>query len=282
MSIAGKSVVVIGATSGIGAATVRQLVAAGAEVTFAGRRVEPGERMAAELGERAVFQPADITVESDVERLFAAAAARRGAVEGAVNCAGEPLAGTPVAETDVAAFASYVGAFAGGAVSFTKHAALQMLPAQRGSIVHITSVAGHLGGWSGIAYSAAKAALLQIVRSAAVELGESGVRVNGVCPGPILTGMFAKAAGVDPAEADVMEAPEQEFAELVGQWQALPGVGYPDDVAAAVLWLLDDEARFVNGVDLAVDGGTGAGRPASIGMPARAALAAAFRRREAD
>ncbi|MBS1889181.1 MAG: SDR family oxidoreductase [Actinobacteria bacterium] len=282
MSVVGKSIVVVGATSGIGAATVRRLVAGGAEVTFAGRRSAPGEALAAELGERAVFQRADITVEAEVETLFAAAADRRGSVDGAVNCAGEPLPGAPVQATDVAGFERYVGSFAAGAVSFTKHAALHMLPARSGSIVHVTSVAGHFGGWSGIAYSAAKAALLQIVRSAAVELGESGVRVNSVCPGPILTGMFAKAAGVDPSEADVMEAPEQEFAELVSQWQAMPGVGYPDDVAAAAAWLVGDDARFVNGVDVPVDGGIVAGRPASVGMPARAALAAAFRRREED
>lgn len=280
MSVEGKSVVVVGATSGIGAATVRGLVTAGADVTFAGRRSEPGEALAAELGGRAHFQRADITVEADVEALFATAAARGSAVDGAVNCAGEALPGTPVAETDVAEFERYVGSIAGGAVSFTKHAALHMLPAHSGSIVHLTSVAAHSGGWSGIAYSAAKAALLQIVRSAAVELGESGVRVNSVCPGPILTGMFAKAAGIDPSEADVMEAPEEEFAELVSPWQALPGVGYPEDVAETAIWLLGDGARFVNGVDVAVDGGISAGRPASVGMPARAALAAAFRRRE--
>jgi NAD(P)-dependent dehydrogenase (short-subunit alcohol dehydrogenase family) len=279
MSLQGKNIVVVGATSGIGAATVRLLVAGGARVTFAGRRQEPGEALARELGDAAVFQRTDVTVEADVEALFARAA-ERGPIDGAVNCAGVPLPGTPVPETDVAEFTSYVGALAGGAVCFTKHAALHMLPAKQGSIVHLSSTSGHLGGWSGIAYSAGKAALLQIVRSAAVELGESGIRVNSVCPGPILTGMFAKAAGVDPSEADVMEAPEEEFAELVSQWQAIPGVGYPDDVAGAVLWLLDDTARFVNGVDIPVDGGILAGRPASVGMPARAAMAAAFKRRE--
>lgn len=279
MSLEGKSVVVIGATSGIGAATVRQLVEAGAGVTFGGRRQEPGEALAGELGDAAVFHRADLTVEADVESLFAAAAGR-GSVDGAVNCAGEPLPATPVADADVAEIARYVGSVAAGAVCFTKHAARHMLPVKRGSIVHVTSLAGRQGGWSGIPYSAGKAALSQIVRSSAIELGESGVRVNGVCPGLILTGMFAKAAGVDAAEADVMEAPEEEFAELASQWQTLPGVGYPDDVAAAVLWLIGDESRFVNGIDMPVDGGVLAGRPASVGMPARAALAAAFRRRE--
>jgi NAD(P)-dependent dehydrogenase (short-subunit alcohol dehydrogenase family) len=279
MSLEGKNVVVAGATSGIGAATVRLLIADGARVTFAGRRREPGEALAAELGEAASFQRTDVTIEAEVEALLAAAAAR-GPIDGAVNCAGVPLPGTPVAETDVALFTEYVGGLAGGVVSFTKHAALAMVPRKQGSIVHLSSTSGHLGGWSGVAYSAGKAALLQVVRSAAVELGESGVRVNSVCPGPILTGMFAKAAGVDPSEADVMEAPEEVFAELVSQWQAIPGAGLPDDVAAAILWLLDDSARFVNGVDVPVDGGILAGRPASVGMPARAAMAAAFRRRE--
>lgn len=279
MSIEGKSIVVVGATSGIGAATVRRLVAEGARVTFGGRRSEPGEALSRELGAAAAFVRTDITVESEVEALFAAAAAR-GDIEGAVNCAGEALPGTPLTEIDVPEFERLVASIAGGALCFTKHAARAMLPREHGSIVHLTSIAARFGGWSGVAYSAGKAALEQLVRSAAVELGENGIRVNGVCPGPIMTGMFAKAAGVDPDEADMMESPEEEFEALVSHWQALPGVARPDDVATTIVWLLDDDAsRFVNGVDIAVDGGIAAGRPSSVGMPARAAIAASFKRR---
>lgn len=280
MTFEGRAIVVIGATSGIGAATARLLVAEGADVVFAGRREGAGSELAAALGGSAIFQRADITVEADVEALFATALERFGQVDGVVNCAGEALPGTPLAEIDVVEFQRLVGALAGGALATTKHAARTMLPRERGSIVHLTSVAAHAGGWSGVAYSAGKAAVAQIVRCAAVELGESGIRVNGVCPGPILTGMFAKAAGIDPDEADRMAAPEAAFTEIVSPWQPLPGAGQPEDVAATALWLLSDAARFVNGVEVAVDGGISAGRPASVGMPARAAMAAAFKRRD--
>ncbi|MGE0066562.1 MAG: SDR family NAD(P)-dependent oxidoreductase [Solirubrobacterales bacterium] len=278
MSVKGKAVVVIGATSGIGAATARLLVAEGADVIFAGRRERAGSELAAELGGSAVFQRADIGVEAEVEALFTTALERFGQVDGVVNCAGESLPGTPLAEVDVPEFERLVATLAGGALATTKHAARAMLPRKRGSIVHLTSVAAHAGGWSGVAYSAGKAAVVQIVRSAAVELGESGIRVNGICPGPILTGMFAKAAGIDPDEADRMATPEAAFTEIVSQWQALPSAGQPGDVAATAAWLLSDASRFVNGIDLAVDGGISAGRPASVGMPARAAMAAAFKR----
>jgi NAD(P)-dependent dehydrogenase (short-subunit alcohol dehydrogenase family) len=278
MSVEGRTVVVIGATSGIGAATARLLIAAGADVVFAGRREQAGRELATELGDSALFQRADVTVEAEVEALFATALERFGQVDGVVNCAGESLPGTPLAEIDVAEFERLVAGLAGGALATTKHAARAMLPRGRGSIVHLTSIAAHAGGWSGVAYSAGKAAVVQIVRSAAVELGESGIRVNGICPGPILTGMFAKAAGIDPDEADRMVAPEAAFTEIVSKWQPLPGAGQPEDVAATALWLLSDASRFVNGVNVAVDGGISAGRPASVGMPARAAMAAAFER----
>jgi NAD(P)-dependent dehydrogenase (short-subunit alcohol dehydrogenase family) len=212
--VAGKSVVVIGGTSGIGAATVRLLVAEGAEVLFAGRRPAPGEGLAGELGDRAGFQRADATDEPQVAALFAEALERFGHVDGTVNCAGESVAGSSIADTDVTQLGRLVADLAASAAAITKHAARAMLPRARGSIVHVTSVAADAGGWSGYAYSAGKAAVAQIVRSAAVELGEGGIRVNAVSPGPITTGMFAKAAGVPADEADQMTMPDADFVTL--------------------------------------------------------------------
>lgn len=255
-AVAGLSVVVIGATSGIGAATARRLVAAGADVVFAGRREAEGEALAAELGPRATFRRADLTVEADVEALVGTALELHGKLDGLVNCAGESIRGWPIEETDIAEFERLVATLAGGAMSATKHAARAMLPREAGSIVHIGSVAAVEGGWSGLAYSAGKAAIKQVVRCAAVELGERGVRVNLVSPGPIMTGMFAKAAGMDAGEADRTPPPEDAFREGVKAWQPMKLIGVPDHVATAAVWLLGDGAALVNGADVPVDGGS--------------------------
>lgn len=275
--VKGLSVVLIGATSGIGEATARLLAAEGAELVFAGRRSDKGRALAALLGPTAVFQRADVTVEPDVQALIGAALERHGRVDGVINCAGESLPGSAMEQIDIEQAQRLIADAVGAALAVTKHAALAMLPQRSGSIVHLASIAGHSGGWSGVAYSAAKAAVLQVTRSAAVELGERGIRVNSISPGPILTGMFAKAVGVDPNDADLMTVRDEDFMEAVSPWQAIPRVGRPIDVAGTAVWLISDQASLLNGVDIPIDGGISAGRPASIGMPARSRLASAFK-----
>ena len=124
-----------------------------------------------------------------------------------------------------------------------------------GSIVNIASAGGLSAGWSQLDYSCAKAAVIHMTRCLAVELGESGIRVNSISPGPILTGIFAKAAGVDPEEAD-RSAPllEPVFAAQ-RSWRPLARVGVPDDVASVALWLASDASSLVTGHDVPVDGG---------------------------
>jgi NAD(P)-dependent dehydrogenase (short-subunit alcohol dehydrogenase family) len=155
-----------------------------------------------------------------------------------------------------------------------KHVAPIMLEQGSGSIVNVASIGGRAAGWTGIAYSAAKAAVIHATRCAAIELGEQGVRANSVSPGPILTGIFGKGAGLDPAVAD-RRAPELEplFTRALAGWQPLKRAGVPDDVAPACLWLVSDASRFVNGHDLVVDGGITAGRPVSVSIAERTQMA---------
>jgi NAD(P)-dependent dehydrogenase (short-subunit alcohol dehydrogenase family) len=131
-------------------------------------------------------------------------------------------------------------------------------------------------------YSAAKAAILQLTRSAAVELGEHGIRVNSISPGPVLTGIFAKGAGLDPGEADRRAADlEPLFVAALERYQPIRRAGTPQDVAAAVLWLASDASSFVNGHNLIVDGGISTGRPASVSLGERAAMAQVFAKQDA-
>ncbi len=118
------------------------------------------------------------------------------------------------------------------------------------------STGGRLGGWTGTDYSAAKAAVIQLTRSAAVELGEHGIRVNSVSPGPVPTGIFGKAAGMDPAAADRTAIQlEPAFLAALENHQPIRRAGTPEDVAQVMLWLASDASSFVNGQDIAVDGG---------------------------
>ncbi|HEY6317870.1 MAG TPA: SDR family oxidoreductase, partial [Acidimicrobiia bacterium] len=133
---------------------------------------------------------------------------------------------------------------------------------------------GHVAGWTFLDYSAAKAAVIQVTRSVAVELAEHGVRVNTISPGPILTGIFAKGAGIDPGDADrTVDALEPVFKERLELWQPIRRAGRPKDVAALALWLGSDASAFVTGQDFPVDGGITAGRPAAVSAEDRAAMA---------
>jgi NAD(P)-dependent dehydrogenase (short-subunit alcohol dehydrogenase family) len=148
-----------------------------------------------------------------------------------------------------------------GPLAHIKHAAPAMRKAGRGSIVNIGSIAGHRAGYSSsMIYAVAKAAVIHLTRCAAMELGEDGVRVNSVSPGVIATGIFGKAMGMDDEAA---ERTVERAKALMPSMQAIPRAGVTDDIAAAALFLASDEAGFVNGEDIVVDGGLIWGRRAS-------------------
>ena len=269
-----RAVVVLGGTSGIGAATAKLLAEDGAAVVIAGRRVAEGESLAERLGPRASFAACDVLVESEVRELMARARDRFGRIDGLVNCAGDAGAAGGVASVDLGGVERTLAVHLGGTLAAMKHVAPIMLEQRSGSIVNVASIGGRAAGWTGVAYAAAKAAVIQATRCAAIELGEQGVRANSVSPGPILTGIFGKGAGLDPAVAD-LRARELEplFSAALASWQPLRHAGIPDDVATACAWLLSDGSCFVNGHDLVVDGGISAGRPVSVSVAERRAMA---------
>jgi NAD(P)-dependent dehydrogenase (short-subunit alcohol dehydrogenase family) len=256
--------VVVGGTSGIGARVAARFVAEGATVVVAGRRRPEGEELAARLGPAARFVSADVTREADVAALVAGTVDRHGRIDSVVVSAGVTGFLDAVADADLDDLARMMAVHAGGVLAVLKHAGPALMAQRSGSIVNIASVAGRLGGWTGHAYAASKAAVLQLTRTAAVELGEHGVRVNSISPGPIPTGVFGKRAGIDARVADrTAGALGPAFAAAMAGWQPMPGAGTPDDVASAALWLAGDGSRWVTGHDLVVDGGLSAGRPAS-------------------
>jgi NAD(P)-dependent dehydrogenase (short-subunit alcohol dehydrogenase family) len=274
MGVVDKKVAVItGGTSGIGARMAELFVAEGASVVVAGRRQEQGEKLAAELGPEATFVPTDVTVESDVEALIACALEHYGRIDCLVNNAGEGGSAGGIATIDLERLRQTMAVHVGGVVAGMKYAAPIMAGQGSGSIINVASIGGQLAGWTFLDYSAAKAAVIHLTRCVAVELGEHGVRVNSISPGPILTGIFAKGAGIDAAEADrTADALEPVFTERLEMWQPIRRAGVPDDVAPAALWLASDASAFINGQNLAVDGGISAGRPAAVAAADRVAI----------
>jgi len=283
--VQGKVAVITGGTSGIGAAAARLFAAEGATVVLAGRRKDAGEALAAELslvaaeGATVEFVRADVSAEADVQGMIGHVVDRFGRLDCLVNNAG--VGGTPggVATVDLDRFWSTLAVNLGGVVLGMKHAAPVMVRQGSGSIINVASIGGRFAGWSMLDYSAAKAAVIHLTRWAATELGEHGVRVNSVSPGPVVTGIFGKGAGLDPAEADQTAAVlEPVFAERLSSWQPIRRAGVSADVAPALVWLASDAAAFVTGQDVAVDGGITAGRPASVSAADRAAVAEAITR----
>jgi NAD(P)-dependent dehydrogenase (short-subunit alcohol dehydrogenase family) len=274
----GKVAVIAGGTSGIGARTAELFVAEGAFVTVGGRREPEGKELAGRLGPAAWFVTADVTVESDVERLITETVTRFGRLDVLINNAGIGGAAVGgVATVDIPRFWDVLAVHVGGVLAGMKYAARVMSEQGSGSIVNQASIAGRQGGWSGSDYSAAKAAVLQLTRCAAVELGGSGVRVNSVSAGPIPTGIFGKSAGMNPADADrTAEQLEPTFSAAMASYQPIRRAGTPDDVAHVLGWLASDASAFVTGQDIAVDGGITAGRPLPVALAERKQLAAAF------
>ncbi len=246
----GKVAIVTGGTSGIGERIVELFVEEGAKVVVAARREQEGAELEKRLGVR--FIRTDVSSETDVKAMVDHAVKLFGRVDCLVNNAGIPSPMVSISEIDVPTIDRLMAVNVRGVLLGIKHVAPVMISQRAGSIISISSVAGLRGGVSGHIYSATKGAVLALTRSAGAELGEKGIRVNSISPGAIVTGIFAKNAGVEGAKADKLsDILKVGFAGL----QPIPRAGLPDDIARAAVYLASDGSSFVNGHDIVVDGG---------------------------
>jgi NAD(P)-dependent dehydrogenase (short-subunit alcohol dehydrogenase family) len=254
----GKVAVITGGASGIGEAAVRLFAAEGARVVIADIQDQRGERLAGELGARAAYARTDVRAEADVERAVAGALDRWGRLDCVFNNAGAGGVTGGIEVISAAGFDDTMALLVRGVLFGMKHAAPVMRRQGSGSIVSTASIAGLRGGWGPHVYSAAKAAVIQLTRSIAMELAPSGVRVNCICPGAIATPIFGTALGL------AGEAAEQAVNLVKGALapvHPLGRAGLPEDIAHAALWLASEESSFVTGQAIVVDGGLTAGRP---------------------
>jgi NAD(P)-dependent dehydrogenase (short-subunit alcohol dehydrogenase family) len=254
----GKVAIITGGTSGIGARTAELFVEEGAKVVIAGRRQAEGEGLAKKLGAAASFVRTDVTKEADVKAVMEHALAKFGRIDCLFNNAGGPAPVGGIEDIPVEGFDAAMAVLVRSVMLGMKHAAPVMRKQASGSIINNASVAAHRAGYSSsLVYPAAKAAVVHLTRCVAMELGESGVRVNSISPGFIPTGIFGKALGLTTEEAE--QSTETVKAGL-GRMQPIPRAGRTDDVALAALFLASEESSFVNGHDLVVDGGLIGGR----------------------
>ncbi len=244
--LAGKVAVITGGNSGIGLATAKRFQAEGAKVAIAGRSKQTLDEAVKTIGNGVVAVQADVSKLADVDKLYAEVSRRLGKIDILFVNAGiakfAPLADTSESLYDEQFDTNIKGAY------FTVQKALPFLN-DGASIILNTSVADSTGNAGTSAYSSTKAALRSLARTAAAELAARGIRVNAVAPGPIATPIFGRT-GLPKETID------QWASELVAK-VPMKRFGQPEEVAGAVAFLASQDASYITGVEINVDGGVG-------------------------
>ena len=242
----GKVAVITGGNSGIGLATAKRLQEEGAKVAILGRSRKTLDEAVKSIGNGVVAVQGDVAKLGDVDKLYAEVSQKLGKIDVLfVNAGVAKFA--PLAETSESTFDENFDTNIKGAF-FTIQKALPLLN-DGASIILNTSVAGQTGVVGASAYSATKAALRSLARTAAAELVGRGIRVNTVAPGPIATPIFGRTGM--PQEA------VDEFAKQIIAKVPMKRFGQPEEVAGAVAFLASQDASYITGVEINVDGGVG-------------------------
>jgi NAD(P)-dependent dehydrogenase (short-subunit alcohol dehydrogenase family) len=245
-----KAILITGASAGLGAAVAKLAAREGARVALAARRRDKGEAVLAQItaaGGEGIFLEADVTKRADVESMVAKTVARFGRLDCAVNNAGVTGAvRTPLAEISEEDWDTALDTNLKAVWMCMKYEIPAMLAHGRGAIVDLSSIYGLKPSDVGHApYSASKHGVIGLTRSAAVDYGAQGIRVNAVCPG------FSHSEMVDP----VAENAPEFMASVLNRHSTMNRLGESDEIAEAIVWLCSDASSFVNGASLAVDGG---------------------------
>ena len=243
------TVLITGALTGIGRATALTFAGQGYRIAVSGRHSEAGKALESELrrlGAEAEFIRADVRYEDDVRNLVDETVARFGRLDAAVNNAGTEGKRGIITEQSAESYAAIFDTNVLGVLLSMKHELRAMLAQGSGSIINLSSIAGHIGVAEASVYAASKHAVEGLTKAAALEVAASGVRVNAVAPGPVETAMLNRFTGSAEGKA--------AFAAGV----PMKRVGEPNEVATAILFLASDKASFITGQVLSIDGGKSA------------------------
>ncbi len=243
-------VLITGALTGIARATALAYAQKRARIVVSGRHDDAGAALVAELraaGAEAEFVRADVRHDEDVRDLVDKTVARFGRLDIAVNAAGTEGKPGPATDQTAESYAATFDTNVLGTVLSMKHELRVMQAQGSGSIVNISSTFGHEGGAGASIYAASKHAVEGLTKSVALEAGAYGVRVNAVAPGPIDTGMLDRFTGGADGKA------------YLASLNPMKRIGQPDEIAHTILFVGSDEASFMTGHILTVDGGKSAG-----------------------
>ena len=243
----GKVALISGSARGQGEAEARRFVAEGAKVAITDLRDVPGEQLAAELGPDSFYQQLDVTREDDWDAAVAATVERFGKLDILVNNAGIGAFGT-LEGLDLKTHHEMIDINLHGVYLGMRAAKAALVATGNGAIVNISSIDGIVGVLGMTSYSGSKFAVTGMTRSAAIELGPLGVRVNSIHPGVINSPM-------------VQEAPPETRARLdrLMDMQPIKRMGEPEEIASLALFLASDEASYITGAQFVIDGGHLAG-----------------------
>jgi NAD(P)-dependent dehydrogenase (short-subunit alcohol dehydrogenase family) len=239
-------VLITGALTGIGRATAIAFAQEGARIIVSGRREEEGRKLETELrelGAEAEFIRSDVRHEDDMRSLVDQTVKRFGRLDAAVNNAGTEGRPGPVTEQSAESYAATFDTNVLGTLLSMKHELRVMLPQKNGSILNVSSTYGRAGAPGASVYVASKHAVEGLTKAAALEVAESGVRVNVVAPGPIETGMINRFTGTAEVKKDLISR------------VPVKRIGRPEEIAQTIVFLASDKAPFITGASIAVDGG---------------------------
>ncbi|MHA2004534.1 MAG: SDR family NAD(P)-dependent oxidoreductase [Candidatus Thorarchaeota archaeon] len=252
-----KVAVITGGASGIGKAVAEIFVKEGARVVISDIQDEHGQKLTKSLGENAAYIHADVSMEDDVKAMIEYAVDTYGRLDIVVNNAGMGGVKGEIESISVEDFDRSITILLRGVFLGMKHAAPVMKNQGGGNIINISSIAGLRGISQNHPYSAAKAGVIQLTRTVAMELAYHKIRVNSICPGSIVTSIFGASTGMSSAES---AKTYDNLTRLFEKAQPIRRAGLPDDIAKAALWLASDDSGFVTGHALVVDGGMSAGQ----------------------
>ena len=248
-ALQGKTIIVTGAGGGIGKEACMVLAKAGANVVVTDIAEDRGSETAAAItgaGLSARFIPADLSSEDQIRSLVAQAVKIFGRLDGAFNNAGVEQCALPLHQLTLEQWERAIRIDLTSVFLCIKHQVTAMLATGGGAIVNTASSLGRVAIPNASEYVSAKHGVVGLTRAAAAEYGSQGIRVNAVLPGIVLTPMISRLVG-DPLF--------QAFFEKVRERHPIGRFGQPQEIGQAVTWLLSEAASFVNGADIAVDGG---------------------------
>lgn len=256
MRLHDKIAIVTGGANGIGRATVEIFLREGAAVAIADRDVEPGKALA-EQHPQAIFIETDVSSDASVNNLIAQTVERFGGLDILINCAGIDITGT-VAGTEPDRWQRVIDVNLGSVYRTCREAVPHMIKRGGGAIVNIASVQGMFGWRNYAAYAASKSGMFGLTRQMAVEYADHNIRCNTISPGAIRTNLGANSDKLEPDYAKTpgitAQKPAPDPPPAPSTRSRLLQSGRPEDIACAALFLASDEAAYISGQNLVVDG----------------------------